>query len=200
MAKPIKFTFGSFDFESQVTKVDRKKLYGYSKIDVSDSNGSKCSLVTLSDDGAHILPSGSTGITKLDNKGNYVESSSIKVIRADGSDAEKIPSAFTRGLILQEVESLDEYFDLNVKSIYQLSIDPEAKTELLQLLSDKEVLKTDFNYRDGYDADDAFLLTADEEVFLIVGSNIVYEYLGNEVIQDLSQEEEDDDDFDFGML
>ena len=42
MARSVKFNFSNIILESDITKVDRKKLYGSSKKNIKDSNGNEC--------------------------------------------------------------------------------------------------------------------------------------------------------------
>ncbi len=201
MARNIQFNDGDFSFSAGIVKVDRKKVYGYSSIKVTDKDNKACSLVSLSDDGSYILPSGSTGIAKLDSQENYIEASGIKAVNLEGELATKVPSVFDEEVKLKKVESLTDFLDINVKSIYQLFFEEEKKkSELIEKLNN-QLYEFIFNYRADYEGDDAFLITDGKEVYSIVGKKCEFEYLGlQEIIVEDSEEEDEDDDFDFGML
>lgn len=201
MARNITFKDSDFTFSAGITKVDRKKVYGYSRVEVTDLNDKKCSLVSLSDDGSHILPSGSTGIAKLDSKENYIDASSIKAVTPDGEPAEKVPSVFDKEVVLEKAASVTDYLDVNVKSIYQLSFEDEGeKAKLIKKLEDS-LYEFTFNYRADYEGDDAFILSDGTEVFAVVGKKCEFEFLGlQEVVVDDIDDDEEEEDFDFGML
>ena len=204
MARSINLAFKGEEFNLGIAKVDRKKIYGYTVVDVKDDNGSKCGLATISDDGKYILSKGCVGYTALDEQDQYVASSSITMVDLEGNPLEKIPSSFDLEKIELEKTSLDEYLKLHVKSVYQLNPDNEdvAMNKLVELLKKEQVLKFSFNYRTDYDADDAFLLESEGTVFMVIGTVSPFEFIGLEkVVEEMIDEnEEDDDDFDFGML
>ena len=201
MARNITFNDGDISFSAGIVKVDRKKIYGYSTIQVTDKDDKKCSLVSLSEDGTHILPSGSTGIAKLDSRQNYIDATKIKAVDLEGNAAEKVPSVFDQEVSLKKIDSVTDYLDLSVKSIYQLSFeDADEKSKLVKKLDD-QLYEFNFNYRADYEGDDAFLTTDGEEVFAVVGKKCDFEYLGlEEIAVDDVDNEEEDEDFDFGML
>jgi len=200
MARNIIFNDNDFSFSAGITKVDRKKVYGYSTVQVTDINEKKCSLVSLSDDGSYILPSGSTGIAKLDSKENYIDASSVKAVTVDGAPAEKVPSVFDQEINLHKSSSITDYLDVNVKSIYQLSIEnPKEKEQLIKKLEDT-LYEFVFNYRADYEGDDAFLLSNGSEVFAVVGKKCKFEFLSLEKVVVDGIDEEEEEDFDFGML
>lgn len=200
----INLSFNGNVFSLGITKFERKKVYGYTAVEVKDDSDSNCSLASISDDGQHILSKGCVGYTYLNEKNEYVPSSSIKVVNEEGEIMEKIPSSFD----LDEVEltqtTLDEYFKLAVKSVYQLNPDDENVNfnALLELLREHKIFKFNFNYRTDYDSDEAFLIHKEESIFMVIGQVSPFEFIGldNAVTEEVEEEEEDDDDFDFGML
>ena len=204
MARSINLAFKGEEFNLGIAKVDRKKIYGYTVVDVKDDKGSKCGLATISDDGKYILSKGCVGYTTLDEQNQYVASSNITMVDLEGNPLEKIPSSFDLEKIELEKTSLDEYLKLHVKSVYQLNPDNEdvAMNKLVELLKKEQVLKFSFNYRTDYDADDAFLLESEGTVFMVIGTVSPFEFIGLEKVAEemIEEDEEDDDDFDFGML
>lgn len=200
MARVIEFSSKEMSFTAGIVKVDRKKVYGYSEVKVTDKEDKSCSLVALSDDGSYILPSGSTGLTKFDSEQRYIENSGLKAVDLEGNPAEKVPSVFDKEVSLEKVDSLTAYLDINVKSIYQLSFDDEGEQKSLvkQLL--KNLYSFVFNYRADYEGDDAFLISDGKEVYAVVGKKCEFEYLGLQEIVVDGDDSEEEEDFDFGML
>jgi hypothetical protein len=181
-------------------KLDRKKIYGWSKVDIFDDNDQSCSLASIAD-GRYVLPSGSITLAGFNPKGEYIAKSSLIGVDEKGKKVEKVPSIFDEPATLTKAD-LDEYLSLNVKSVYQLAIE-EGKEELLGLLEGGDIYRFPFNYRADYEADDAYLLTSAGEVFAVVGKQAKLEFIGLENKEEEVPEEPEvpeEDDFDFGML
>ena len=68
MARKAEFSFNGLSVMAELKKVDRKKIYGWSTIEVFDQNGSKCKLAGLAE-GQYVMPSGSTALVSLNAKG-----------------------------------------------------------------------------------------------------------------------------------
>ena len=203
MARSLNLSFNGKAFPLGIKKVDRKKIYGYTVVDIKDDNGSKCMLATISDDGKYILSKGCIGYTSLNEKNEHITNTSIKMLNKEGEALEKIPSSFDAEEILLEKTSLDDFLKMHIKSVYQL--DPESDDvdvkELVSILETELVLKFKFNYRADYDEDDAVLLQNDGNLFMVIGQVSPFEFVGLEkVIEDDIVDEEDEEDFDFGML
>jgi hypothetical protein len=204
MARDISLSFNGSDYLLGISKVDRKKIYGYTEVDVKDDDGLKCSLATISDDGKYILSKGCVGYATLNEKNEYVASNTIKMVDSEGEPIDKIPSSFDLEKIELESASLDDYLKLHVKAVYQLNpenddVDFNALAEILRA---EKVLKFKFNYRADYDEDDAYLLESNDSVFMVIGVVSPFEFIGLDQVveEEVVVDEEDEDDFDFGML
>ena len=202
MARTATLTMSDKSYSVGLNKLDRKKIYGWSKVDIFDDNDQSCSLASIAD-GRYVLPSGSITLAGFNPKGEYIAKSSLIGVDEKGKKVEKVSSIFDEPAALTKAD-LDEYLSLNVKSVYQLAIE-EGKEELLGLLEGGDIYHFPFNYRADYEADDAFLLTSAGEVFAVVGKKAELEYIGlenkeEEVPEEPEAEASEDDDFDFGML
>ena len=71
MARKATLIFDKLSFSAEFVKVDRKKLYGWSKIVVNDKDKNPCSSASIAD-GSHILPSKSTTLQGFNEKGEYI--------------------------------------------------------------------------------------------------------------------------------
>jgi len=203
MARALNLSFDGNQFALSIQKLDRKKLYGFTQVEVKDEDGKQCELATISDDGKHILPKGSVGYIYLNAKNEYVPSSSIKMVDKDGKPIEKILSSFDVENIELQPAVIEDYLQLYVKAAYQLVPEDEETdlSGLLESLKKHKVLYFKFNYRTDYDNDDAFLLQSDGHVFMVIGQVSPFEFIGLEkAMDDLVEDDDDDDDFDFGML
>ena len=76
MARKAEFSINAQSVMAELKKVDRKKIYGWSSIEVFDENGSKCKLAGLAD-GRYVMPSGSTSLVSLNSKGEAVSKSEL---------------------------------------------------------------------------------------------------------------------------
>ena len=185
---------------AEFKKVDRKKIYGWSSIEVFDQNGSKCTLAGLAE-GQYVMPSGSSALVSLNAKGEAVSKSTLVGVDSEGNKVEKVPSIYDQKVMLREA-TIDEYLSMAVKSVYQLQID-ENKEALLEDLNSGKIYYFVFNYRADYEGDDAFLISNGTDAFAITGMRTDLEFIGledNE--QELVPEETEavEDDMDFAMF
>ena len=201
MAKIASFKFSDVSFNASLSKIDRKKLYGYTELKVTDPDEKKCSFANLTEDGMHILPTGSTGIMTLNSDGNYIARSEGKVVDENGKPVDLVPSIYDEEVNLQAVDDVSEYLDLNVKAVYQLTIS-EGEKGILKLLEEQKLLYLMYNYRADYEGDDAYLLSNEGTVFMVVGHQVDFNFIGLEEVIYESEllDEEQGEDFDFGML
>ncbi len=182
---------------AEFKKVDRKKIYGWSSIEVFDQNGSKCTLAGLAE-GQYVMPSGSSALVSLNAKGEAVSKSTLVGVDSEGNKVEKVPSIYDQKVMLREA-TIDEYLSMAVKSVYQLQID-ENKEALLEDLNSGKIYYFVFNYRADYEGDDAFLISNGTDVFAITGMRSDLEFIGlqdneQELVPEEAQVEEDDMDF-----
>ncbi len=200
MAKEPKFIFKDKSFNAALVKVDRDKVYGWTEMKYTDSNNKQCSFVNILDDGRTMIGSGGLAYRTIDSTGLEIDKSTLLALNADGSVAEKKPSVFDIDNILSTDKTLQDYMSMDVKSVYQLSM-AEGMQDLLTLLAEHKVLYFTFNYRAGYELDDAFLIHQGEVVFAVIGKISDYVYATLDVPVVLEEESEDTgEDVDFGMM
>ena len=199
MARKAEFSFNGLSVMAELKKVDRKKVYGWSTIEVFDQNGSKCKLAGLAE-GQYVMPSGSTALVSLNSKGAAVSKDTLVGVDSDGKKVEKVPSIYDEKVMLREA-SVDEYLSMAVKSVYQLQID-ENKEALLKDLDSGKLYYFVFNYRADYEGDDAFLISNGTEEFAITGMKSNLEFIGLEDNEQelVSEETQVEDDLDFAMF
>jgi len=200
MAKQAEFIINGSLVMAELKKVDRKKIYGWSTIEVFDENGSKCKLASISD-GVHILPSGSSSLLKFNEKGQTVSSSELVGFNSEGERVEKIPSVYDGKVDLKEA-TIDDYLSLAVKTVYQLNMGDD--TTMLNALKDDKIYSFIFNYRADYEGDDAFLVSNGETVFAVTGKVADLEFVGlNDNEKELvvtEEENSEEDELDFAMF
>ncbi|MDG1725099.1 MAG: hypothetical protein P8I11_05365 [Bacteroidia bacterium] len=199
MGRKAEFSINGQIIMAELNKVDRKKIYGWSTIEVFDQNGSKCKLAGLAE-GQYVMPSGSSALVSLNSKGEAVSKSTLVGVNSDGNKVEKVPSIYDQKVILREA-TVDEYLSMAVKSVYQLQI-KENKESLLADLNSGKLYYFVFNYRADYEGDDAFLISNGNDVFAITGMKSDFEFIGLEDNEQelVPEETQVEDDLDFAMF
>lgn len=200
MAKEILLKHGSNSFSASITKVDREKVYGWVETVYVDAQNRKCKNYTMLDDGKTIIGSGGIAMKTLDLSHEEVDKSTIKAIYVvDGKEATLIPSVFDSEIILDTSKTVYDYLQMDVKSVYQLTIS-DGLDDLLTLLQKNIVAYFKFNYRAGYDSDDAFILSQHNHIFIVVGSIKDFQYITEETVVELEDTTEETEEIDFNML
>ena len=200
MANKIQFVFEKSSWAAAIIKVERDKIYGYVEEVVTNAEGKPCTLAGLLDDGSTIVLSGATALKTVDSENAEVDKKTLKTVYLDGSDAVLVPSSY-EGAVKLEAASTDDLFDLEVTSVYQLSFEhADEKSSALKILSKDPILKFIFNYRADYEGADAMVISAQDEIFVLTGRKIQFQYLKNEQIPVITTTEETEEETDFGML
>jgi hypothetical protein len=203
MAKNLTFVIDKQSFVAGITKVDRDKVYGFVQEVVSDKSGNTCSIGNLLDDGQTLIFSGSTALKTVDKNNLEVDKKSLKTVYLDGKDATLIPSSYDGEIVLSKA-SMDDLFNLEVTTVYQLTWeDAASKASMLKLLEAGNVYQFVFNYRADYEGADALVLSSHNEIFILTGKMLEFEYLENKSAIPPVEEtplEETEEEVDFGML
>jgi len=200
MGRKVSFKIEGSLLESEIVKVDRAKLYGNSKKIVFDSSKEECVLSDLYE-GSVILPRGSIGQVLIDENGNSVSRSELIGFNLKGEKVEKVPSIFSIENNCKKVH-MDDFISSSVKSIYQLVINKDEIDSWRKYFINDEVYLFEFNYREDYEGDDAFLISNDDGFFISVGNRNEFEFLelSNISVEDLDDVIEIEDDLDFSMF
>lgn len=200
MGRKVSFKIEGSLLESEIVKVDRTKLYGTSEKIVYDTNKEECVLSDLFE-GSIILPKGSVGQVLIDEDGNSVSRSELIGFNLQGEKVEKVPSIFSIENNCKKVE-IDEFISCSIKSIYQLVIDEDQIETWKKYFTNNEVYLFEFNYREDYEGDDAFLISNEDGFFISVGKSNEFEFLelSNISVEDTDEDIEIEDDLDFSMF
>jgi hypothetical protein len=203
MAKAIQFNAGKLTFAASLTKVDRDKVYGYIEDKVNDNKGNPCTMGSLLDDGKTIILNGATANKTVDASFNELDKKKLKVVYQDGKDAVLVPSSYD-GEVLLTLTSLDDLFNLEVTSVYQLDFeDVLQKKSVSDFLASGKVARFLFNYRADYEGADAILIANTNGIFALTGRIIDFPFLKNEVklvSETLVEQPIEEEGMDFGML
>ena len=200
MGRKVSFKIEGSLLESEIVKVDRTKIYGTSEKIVYDTNKEECVLSDLYE-GSIILPRGSVGQVLIDENGNSVSRSELVGFNLQGEKVEKVPSIFSIENNCKKVE-IDDFISSSIKSIYQLVIDEDQIESWKKYFTNDEVYLFEFNYREDYEGDDAFLISNEDGFFISVGKSNEFEFLelSNVSVEDTDEDIEIEDDLDFSMF
>lgn len=200
MGRKVSFKIEGNLLESEIVKVDRTKLYGTSEKIVYDTNKEECVISDLYE-GSIILPRGSVGQVLIDENGNSVSRSDLIGFNLKGEKVEKVPSIFSVENNCKKVE-IDEFISSSIKSIYQLVIDEDQIETWKKYFTNNEVYLFEFNYREDYEGDDAFLISNEDGFFISVGESNEFEFLEllNVSVEDTDEDIEIEDNLDFSMF
>ena len=200
MGRKVSFKIEGNLLESEIVNVDRTKLYGTSEKVVYDTNKEECVISDLYE-GSIILPRGSVGQVLIDENGNSISRSDLIGFNLKGEKVEKVPSIFSVENNCKKVE-IDEFISSSIKSIYQLVIDEDQIETWKKYFTNNEVYLFEFNYREDYEGDDAFLISNEDGFFISVGKSNEFEFLelSNVSVEDTDEDIEIEDDLDFSMF
>ncbi|MDR2027052.1 MAG: hypothetical protein LBQ01_05755 [Prevotellaceae bacterium] len=206
MARELTFLINGREYAISPTKIDRKKLYGWTENIALDSEGNECKLVCTDESGTLIIPKGGIGLGIVSDNGFWVQRSELKAVYDDGTPAELIPSSYSVPIELSGKASVEELLNHSITLFYQLD---GASDELIDLVGN-DIYSFTYCYRDSYEGKTAFILAAGDEskgknLFMMVGVPNEFEMLGlfqTSVIEEEPEieEEEDDTEIDFSMF
>lgn len=203
MARSLNFSLNGAELSVSIEKVDRKKIYGWVEKKALDRDDNICHFGSISGDGMHIFGKESFEQGYIDEKGSWVEKSTLKVVDNNGNVLEKEEASFKKTIELAETVTVDEYLNHTVKSVYELEA-PEEMHKAVQELDG--VYKFFFNYTVSYSPDPAFLIANDDALFMIVAEESGFEFIGLQevesavLVEDEEDEEEAGDELDFSMF
>lgn len=201
MAKALNLVLGGNTFALAPAKVERKKLYGWTELRVTDPDGTVCRQAGLDSNGVTIIPKGATKIGMLREDGMWMEKDELQAQRADGSAAEAVSSSFEGEIKLNRKVEIEKLMDCIVSSVYQLEGD--GAEDLANALGN-DIYMFPFSYRGGYETSDGFLVSNGTTPFIFVGTEAQFEMIGLEeqaVVDEPDDEVEmEEDELDFSMF
>jgi len=206
MARALKFKYSDAEFECELHKVDRSKLYGTVDIETRDNEGNRCGLAAIANDGKTLIPYGGTAFAYINAEGEWVERNELSPANMEGEKLPTIPSSFDLTIELNREVSDEEYLNHSARLCYQLGTGDSFSQVLRDKLLEGAVFKFDFLYREGVSADPAFILaTPDNIIWMMVGEPSSIDYVGlDQAAVSFAVSEDDTDEgseeFDFEML
>lgn len=203
MAKDLLFKFKDNEFPLSPTKIDRKKLYGWTEVAAFDDDGNECKIVNMDDSGTVIIPKGGIGLGCVDSHFCWVDKSQLMAVNKEGNAATLLPSSFSGSIELTDTVSVEEFLDHSITAVYEL----EGAVNFPQLVSEAagKIYSFKFNFREGYESSPAFLIENEGKLFMLVGVKNDFVFSGLDDSGYLAEDEEDEEQsddlgIDFGMM
>ena len=204
MPRALKFKYGDSEFECELNKIDRRKLYGSVDVETRDIDGNRCGLATLANDGKTLIPYGGTALGYISSDGEWVERTDLKPVDLSGNELPLLSSSFDVTIELKKTATLEEFLNYSSRLVYLMGTDDNFAPEVTEQLKEGVIFQFEFLYREGISADPAFLLgTSDGLIWMMVGKPSAIEYVGLDQAAVCFVDNEDDEEveeFDFEML
>ena len=203
MARPLVLSLDGEEYPVTLVKIDREKLYGKIDIEAFDEKGREASLRVLAADGKTLIDKGGTALATLTDKGDSIDRTELVPINADGEKIEQVPSSFSQTNVVKPA-TIEEYFLQIVKSVYLVR--PYVGADiggLMDQLSAKQMYTFPFSWRGGVENDNAFLIGAGDEAFMVTGRQAAFQFIKLNQIAVLDSTEEEEisaDDLDFDLM
>jgi hypothetical protein len=203
MARPLILSLDGEEYPVSLVKIDRDKLYGKVEIEAFDEKGREAELRVLAADGKTLIAKGGTALATVTDKGDSVDRTELVPIDADGEKIEQVPSSFGQPNELRPA-TIEDYFLQIVKSVYLLQ--PHLGSDIGPLkdqLSSKQMYTFPFSWRGGIEYDNAFVIGAGDEAFMVTGKQASFEFIKlNQaaVLENAEEEEISADDLDFDLI
>lgn len=201
MAKTLNFNLNGITYAAVPTKLERKKVYGWTELRVTSGDGSICRQVGLDCSGQIIIPKGAIKLGALKEDGSWVEKSELIAVHEDGTPAEQVPSSFDGEICLNKKVTPDEFLDNVITSVYQL--DSDVTADIMSAIG-TDIFKFPFSYRGGFEPSNGFLLANGNAAYIFVGSPAQFSLVGLEeqgVLDEPDDEIEiDEEELDFNMM
>lgn len=201
MAKDLNIVLGGSTYPLSPTKIERKKLYGWTEIRATDPEGNICRQAGLDSNGVTIIPKGATKMGMLREDGNWMEKDELEARHADGTKAEPVPSSFNGDIVLNRKVEEEYLLDRIITTVYQL--EGNGAEDLAKAIG-TDIYAFPFSYRGGYEDSDGILIGNGTTPFIFVGEKAQFEMIGLEEQGVLDEPEEEvsieDDELDFSMF
>ena len=199
MAREILLNFNKKKSSFAISKIDRKKLYGFKKRLFLDDKGEECSKANLEEETGIVFVNSDISSCYLDHKGNYIEKSDLEAINENGKKVKKEDSTIGKEVNLNSITTEDA-LNLKVNSVYHL--EPKEFDKNLKSKLDKgEIFSFPFNYYADFKLENGIILKSEKEYFALIGRKTSCHWVG-ENSDDLPEdvEEFEDNDLDFEMM
>ena len=199
MAREILLNLNKKKSSFAISKIDRKKLYGFKKRVFLDEKNKECSKANLEEETGIVFVNSDISSCYLDYKGNYLEKSNLEAINENGKKVKKKDSTIGKEVNLNSITTEDA-LNLKVNSVYHL--EPKEFDKNLKSKLDKgEIFSFPFNYYADFKLEDGIILKGEKEYFALVGRKTSCHWIG-ENSDDLPEdvEEFEDNDLDFEMM
>lgn len=202
MPRTLTLSLDGEEFDVQLVKIDREKLYGSVEIEAFDEKGKPAEIRVLDADGRTLMDKGGTALVTVDEKGNSVDRSTLKAVDEHGDPIEKVTSSFDAPNVLKKGE-IEDYLDQIVKSVYLLRPADGPIDILNDHLAEGQLYRFPFSYRGGLEHDNAFIVGSRSDAFMVIGRTAELKFVSLNQAAQLDAVEEKEitgEEIDFDLL
>lgn len=107
MAREILLTLNKKKSSFEISKIDRKKLYGFKKRIFLDEKNKECSKANLEEETGIVFVNSDISSCYLDHKGNYIEKSNLEAINDNGKNVKKEDSTIGKEVNVNSITTED---------------------------------------------------------------------------------------------
>mgnify|MGYP001392404442 FL=1 len=199
MARELILSLNKKSSTFAISKIDRKKLYGYKKRAYLDEKGNECLRANLEEETGIVFENGDFNSCYLDHKGNFIETKNLEAIDDTGKTVDRKESTLGKDVELSKL-SIEDALNLKVNSVYLLE-PKEFDGDLQSKLDGGEIYSFPFNYYADFKLEDALILKGEKDYYALIGRKTECTWIGedNENLPN-EVEEFEDDDLDFEMM
>jgi hypothetical protein len=190
MPRPLVLSLDGREFDVQIVKIDREKLYGKVEIEAQDEKGNPAQLLVLAPDGKTLIDKGGTALATVDENGDSISRADLVAVDEEGEKIETVTSSFNQVNVLKRA-TVENYLSQLVKSVYLLDpTEKEDKKYLQDHVSAGLIYNFDFSYRGGTEYDNAYIVGNKTDAFMVVGKPAELEFVKLNQAVDLDATEE----------
>ena len=203
MPRKLKLTFPKGEEATVVLqKFTRGDVYGEKRRERRSVGGAALQYVSITEDGAHIVPSKGLSSLYLDESLKYVERNEVIDVSSTGEPLDIKESIFSTGVVISNKIPLEEYFAYDIENTYVLT----SEDDLTPLYNEcKSLIEQGFLYRFEYVyystayPSDGILIPFGGDIVVGLGRSVPPVWAGPSTNVDMMFEEveEESDDFDF---
>ena len=119
MARELVLNLNKKNSSFKISKIDRKKLYGYKKRLYLDEKGKECPRANLEEETGIVFVSSDISSSYLDHRGNFIDKKELEAIDDNGKKVIKQESTLGKDIKLNST-SVEDALNLKVNSVYHL--------------------------------------------------------------------------------
>lgn len=203
MPRMLTFRLAGNDYALVPSRIDRRRLYGWTGVVATDEQGAPCTLAGVDEQGNVIPARGGTALGLLSADGLWVERAQLRTLDSSGAPAPLLGSSFDEVIPLDERIDPARLLDYRITDLYRL----DADAAFAQAVGE-DVYTFAYSYHDTWQKSPAFILLGNPDqgerppVFMLVGQQENFQplSLASPLPADVDEPQDEEDELDFAMF